>query len=132
MRLKILAVISVISVLAIIIIAGRAPGAFDFIQHVPGKDKTGHFFLMGLLTLIVNLALKMRAIELGKLRIYLASFIIFGFLTIEEFSQIFISTRTFDLADLTANYLGIVVFSIIARWVYRRYFLPPEKNLELS
>ena len=41
-------------------------------------------------------------------------------MTIEELSQLFISSRNFEIADLAAGYLGIIVFGCLAERVKRR------------
>jgi len=41
-------------------------------------------------------------------------------MTLEEFSQAFVSSRTFDLIDLTADYVGIICFSYLALWIHKK------------
>jgi VanZ family protein len=36
------------------------------------------------------------------------------FIALEEWSQQFFSTRTFDLVDLLASYAGVVIFAFLA------------------
>jgi VanZ family protein len=40
--------------------------------------------------------------------------------TIEEVSQIFVSGRSFDLGDLAADFLGIIAFGELARFIAGR------------
>jgi VanZ family protein len=40
--------------------------------------------------------------------------------TIEEVSQIFIRGRSFDLGDLAADFLGIIAFGELARFMTKR------------
>ncbi|GIU53234.1 VanZ family protein [Shewanella sp. KT0246] len=49
-----------------------------------------------------------------KIRVYYAIFVVSSVVLFEEISQIFITTRTFDMTDLAADALGIALFSTIA------------------
>jgi hypothetical protein len=40
--------------------------------------------------------------------------------TVEELSQLWLTRRTFDLADLACNGIGIVAFGLLAIWWQRR------------
>ena len=87
---------------------------FSFIRSVPGGDKTGHFLLIGTLALFINLCLPSREVKINRISFRAGSLIVFIAVTLEEFSQIFIRSRSFDLADLFADYLGICLFGVIA------------------
>jgi VanZ family protein len=87
---------------------------------VPFGDKIGHFLLMGVFSLVVNLILNARTIRIWKLNCLLGSLIVLAIVTLEEISQIFIGGRTFDLGDLAANAAGIIIFGEIARINYNR------------
>lgn len=121
---KILTACYLIILAVIILVADRKSTAYllDFIRFIPFGDKIGHFLLMGILSCLVNLWLKMRTVGFGKIRYLLGSVIVLGLVTLEEFSQLFIGGRTFDKSDLVANFLGILIFGEIARLIYRRYF----------
>jgi VanZ family protein len=90
---------------------------FSFIRYIPNGDKWGHFILMGMLTLLVNLALRGKTVGIGRLRYLLGSLIVLAFVIAEEFSQKFLGGRTFDYADLLFDFAGILVFGEIARIV---------------
>lgn len=45
---------------------------------------------------------------------------VFGIVTLEEFSQIFVRGLTFVLTDLIADCIGIFIFGEIARFVCRK------------
>lgn len=81
------------------------------IPKVPHGDKIGHFILFGFLAFLVNFGFEFRSVSLFKRAFYLGSLIIFAFATVEECSQIFLSTRSFDLIDLAADLGGIWLFS---------------------
>ena len=75
---------------------------------------------MGVLSFLVNLTLSARSFQIWKFRYLLGSLIVLVIVTLEEFSQIFIRGRAFDLTDLIADYLGIFLFGELAGFVYRR------------
>jgi len=84
------------------------------VYEVPYTDKLGHFILMGLLAFFLNLSLKCSTISIWNSNFLKGSIIIFILVTLEEFSQLLVETRTFDLMDLFADYLGIFVFGRLA------------------
>ena len=86
---------------------GQTQYLFTFIESLPPGDKIGHFCLMEMLSLFVNLALNAKTFQFWKLNYLLGSFIVLAIVTAEEFSQFFISGRTFDLSDLIFDYAGI-------------------------
>jgi len=81
---------------------------------VPGGDKIGHFSLFGILALLLNIALKFRKINIRNRSFHLGSVVVFAFATLEEFSQLGFSTRTFDVTDMLFDLFGIGVFSSVA------------------
>lgn len=93
---------------------------FRMIKHLPFGDKIGHFGLIGMLTFLVNCAMKARTFSLGKFQLLLGSSVLFVLVTLEEFSQIWLDNRNFDLVDLSANYLGILVASSLVYWIYKK------------
>ncbi len=117
--IKIMTVCYVVLLAGIIFIADRKSTRYllDFIGNIPYGDKLGHFFLMGFLSLLVNLVLKAKTIQFIKLRYLLGSVIVLIVVTIEEFSQIFVRGRTFDWGDLVADVAGIIIFGEIARFI---------------
>jgi VanZ family protein len=56
----------------------------------------------------------------GKFALLKGSVIVATIMTLEEFSQYFIKTRTFDLGDLSCDYVGIFVFGYLALWACRK------------
>ena len=93
---------------------------FRFITAHPGSDKAGHFVLIGGMAFLLNLSLDLREVRwLG--RGWLLGGVLVGTVcTIEEISQIWMSSRTFDLLDLAGDYAGIVFFGWLAKVVARR------------
>jgi VanZ family protein len=93
---------------------GWAEPVFAFVRQVPYSDKVAHFVLLGTMSLLLNLMLNVARVQLGSFALLKGSAILLVLVTIEEFSQIWISTRTFSWLDLVCNYLGIVVFGWLA------------------
>lgn len=101
---------------------GQKSVFFDLVAAIPYGDKLGHFFLFGLLTLFINLAFKFKASVIGGVKIYWAALIVFTFVLLEEFSQYFIATRSFDLVDLLADLSGIVFFCIVSTFLSKKLY----------
>jgi polysaccharide biosynthesis protein VpsQ len=95
---------------------GRLRGIIGWVGSFPFGDKFGHFVLIGTLTFLLNYALNGRMLGIGGQKVLLGCSIVAVAITIEEFSQIWIPIRTFDLVDLAANYLGIAM----AGWLWLR------------
>lgn len=94
---------------------GWLPQVFGQVNRIPGADKTGHFVLIGILAWLANRALGYRTCPLGPGRVHLGGVIVLVLITLEEVSQIWIPTRTFDWGDLAANYAGILCAEILSR-----------------
>jgi VanZ family protein len=128
-RIKIIAVIYIFILAGIVVLADvrQTQFLFDFIRNVPFGDKIGHFFLMGIFSLLVNLALSAKTICLWKFKYLLGSLIVSMIITLEEFSQIFVRGRTFDAGDLIADFAGIFIFGEIARFIISRFISTAAK-----
>lgn len=110
--MKAFSVIFLAFILVVIVLAdvGELPLLIRALYRFPYGDKVGHFILFGLLNFFLTQAFlssksnprrKWVAVSIGLL---LALFI-----AIEEWSQQFFLTRTFDLFDLVAGWLGLVI-----------------------
>ena len=96
--------------LALIVYLANQGRLYDYVPNVndyPGADKICHFLLMGTMALLANLALGGRKVQLASKSPYLGSLIVLILVTLEEFSQLFVSSRSFDLLDLSFDILGI-------------------------
>ena len=93
---------------------------FRFIYNVPFGDKIGHFCLMGVFSLLVNLALNAKTFKIWRFDLQVGSALVLMIVTIEEFSQLFVRGRTFDAGDLLADLIGIIVFGELARRLVKR------------
>ena len=83
---------------------------FLFFISIPYYDKIGHFFLMGILAFLTVITLtplfpnnpvKSTVIILG---------VLLSLIAIEEYSQMFIPTRTFSFKDFVCDVLGVLSF----------------------
>jgi hypothetical protein len=123
LRIKILTAIYFLLLAAIVFLVDRpaTQPLFRFIYSIPYGDKIGHFCLMGVFSFLLNLALKAKAIKLGKLNLPLGSLVVLLVVVVEEFSQLWVRGRTFDVGDLLFDSAGIVLFGELARqFVMRR------------
>jgi len=102
--------------------------AFRVVGHIPYGDKIAHALLYGMMALLLNYGFDFRRVgiyrsvclgtaHLGGLEtppyIQLGSIIVLTFAILEECSQYYIPSRTFDLGDLGADFVGVVLFSLI-------------------
>jgi polysaccharide biosynthesis protein VpsQ len=112
-------------IVAIIILADRGalPEPIKIMYAFSWGDKVGHFILMGVLTFLVNLSISAKKIKLFSRPVFLGSLLVALAVVLEELSQIFISTRSFSLLDLSADFLGIACSS----WLLTRLWLSKSK-----
>jgi VanZ family protein len=118
-RAKIVLVAFVAFLVALVALAdsGHGQQLFLLAKKIPAGDKVGHFVLFGTLSFLVNLILRAEEIRFRRMTILKGSAIVASLVTIEEFSQLFFRSRSFDLGDLTADILGIC----LCGWLARRY-----------
>lgn len=116
MRLRILTAVYVVALVAVVILAGGSAGPrlFAPVRALPLGDKLGHFLLMGTLSLLVNLCLSCRAVRVAGARLLLGSVVVLASVAAEEFSQLFLRRRSFDLLDLAFDALGVFLFGRLA------------------
>jgi len=81
--------------------------AFRVVGFIPYGDKICHALLYGVMALLLN-----RALDFRRYRgILVGSIVVLSFATLEEFSQYFIVSRTFDMYDLLADFVGVWMLS---------------------
>jgi VanZ family protein len=85
---------------------------------MPWVDEAGHFVLMGLLALVLNIVLRGRRIELVCARPRLGSLIALTLVVAEELSQMFLATRRFSISDLVFDLAGIAAFGVLYAILY--------------
>ena len=101
---------------------------FQLVAGIPYGDKLGHFCLFGLLTLASNLAFRFKSFSLYSMEVFLGTILVFSFVVIEEFSQYFIPNRSFDLIDLSADFIGIAFFTVVTSYL-NKMTLKSKKSL---
>ncbi len=120
-NIKRISVLYIFMILLIIALADQ--GHLHYLKQIvfliPYGDKWGHFFLIGLLAFFVNLWLNCEKLKVFKWFFLKGSVIILIIITLEEFSQIFIENRSYDVWDLISDYLGILVFGQLACYLTR-------------
>lgn len=94
---------------------------FELINMIPAGDKLGHFFLFGMLAMLVNLALNCRTFKFRQYSVQLGGFLIFSLTIFEELSQHFFPNRTVDIVDLIANLAGILFFNYLSTRIAKTY-----------
>lgn len=110
--------------ITIIIIANRGEGNnwWAFINGIPFGDKVGHLGLVGMLSLLCNLAVHPRRITWLPRFITLTTLVLFVLLSLEEIAQAFLPYRTCDLFDWLADLAGLAFGQIIALTIRERFF----------
>jgi hypothetical protein len=89
----------------------------NFARGWPYGDKISHFLLMGGLSFVVNWAMRCRRFSWWRFNVLRGSAIVTVLVALEEFSQLFIRYRTFDLTDLACDFAGIFLFGRLACWL---------------
>ena len=110
--------------------------AFRLVGHIPYGDKMCHALLYGIMAFLLNYGLGFRRVRLlthmqplyiikafSSFRFkgavatapYIGSIIVLTFATLEECSQYYIPSRTFDLWDLGADFIGVVLVSCLLK-----------------
>jgi VanZ family protein len=80
----------------------------------PGRDKTGHFLLMGGFAAMSVIAFASR--RLGARRVSAAGVlaVVAGVVVLEECAQLWLPHRTFSLEDLAWSLAGVACFGTVA------------------
>ena len=120
--MKYLAILFSLFIVALIILADRnaIPPFVRALYDFPNGDKLGHFILFGLLSLILTLTFLRTLPNRDPKRVALSVSLILALaIAAEEYSQQYFSARTFDMVDLTASYLGLVIGALLA-WKFRK------------
>lgn len=109
--MKYLAILFTFFIIGVIILADQdaIPPFIRALYDFPNGDKLGHLILYGLLNFFLTSAFLSRFTEDPK-RVALSVGLILALaIAAEEWSQQLFSSRTFDLVDLTASYVGLVI-----------------------
>ncbi len=110
--MKTISALFFIFIIAVIVLAdnGSLPRSIRAVYDFPNGDKLGHFILFGLLDFFLVRAFLSSHPSRPRGWVTLSIGLILALLiALEEFSQKFFANRTFDLIDLFASFLGVVV-----------------------
>lgn len=86
----------------------------------PFSDKVLHLLLIGALAFWLNLWLNGWQVQVGRLAVPVAVALPFVVAVGEEIVQGFSPVRTFDLLDLSADLIGLLLFYRLSQWVIAR------------
>ncbi|MCL4269596.1 MAG: VanZ family protein [Anaerolineales bacterium] len=109
--MKYIAAFFTLFIIIVIVLADRdaIPPFIKVLYDFENGDKLGHFILYGLLNFFITLAF-IALPNRDASRVALSVGLILALIvTAEEFSQQFFSARTFDLIDLAASFVGLLV-----------------------
>ena len=110
--MKYISALFFVFIIAVIILAdtGNLPHSIRAIYDFPNGDKLGHFILYGLLNFFMTRAFLSSFPSKSRWQMTLSIGLVLAFfITIEEWSQQFFAARTFDLVDLLASCVGVIV-----------------------
>ncbi len=102
---KVLAVIY-LSVFALIIVLAYNRALPEYLTQ---NDKAGHIFLYGLATFLGQMVSNHRTFKLAAWTLPMFPLVFSIFTLVEEWSQSLSPNRTFDIGDLAASCLGILI-----------------------
>jgi hypothetical protein len=115
--MKWLTILFALFILAVILLAdfGYLEKPLRIMHSFPLGDKIGHFVLIGILSFLVISSLIQALPGDAPKHVALNAGLMLAFVfTVEEVSQVPIRGRDASMADLSANYAGILVFSLLA------------------
>lgn len=117
---RILALLFALFLLCIIIAANVGIGrrTLGMVYNLPYGDKFAHFFLFGALSLLAGLSFPTRRASIPCFTPLLSSLVLAALITVEEFSQIALARRDFDIFDLSAGLIGVFLFGELGARLY--------------
>ena len=105
--------------IVVILIGAYADVIPTEIAVVPMYDSVGHFVLYGIWFYLLHHALARKDVVVMWMSVPLAFLILFPLVALEEFAQMFASTRTFSHIDLLWGFLGMIVFWFLSKKLNR-------------
>ena len=113
-QLKWLTVAYASTLVLLVVAADRGALAVSHLAMLPAADKIGHFLLMGFFSYLTNTALDGQCVRWKRISVLKGSALVSVFVTAEELSQLWMTHRSFELADLAADAAGIWIFGRIS------------------
>lgn len=92
---------------------GNNKDVFNLLEQIKYGDKYAHFLFFGVASLLLNLILKLRCIQVLGLKLYAGSCAVLLFSILEEMSQGLTPHRNLDELDIMANSMGVLVFALV-------------------
>jgi ribosomal protein S18 acetylase RimI-like enzyme/VanZ family protein len=115
-------------VVALSLLASDQPRTvLPWTQMLPGRDKTGHFLLMGGLALFAVLAFAGRSVRGRRISTPMVFAVVVAIVLIEEGVQWWLPLRNFSLVDLASSLGGVAVFGGIAIGWRAHRTQPPQR-----
>jgi len=106
------------------------PGAelLHWLHGQRGLDKVGHFLVMGIFSLLLNLSLSATRVRVGPVSILAGTLIVMAISVVEELAQNLFRERVFSLIDLAADLAGAYCFGLLAAYLVARRQQLPTRN----
>lgn len=99
--------------------AGRCQALYLEVGRIPAGDKIAHCVLFGTMAFLANTALNGGRLQLGAFTVLRGSLFVLIPTILEEFSQLFFRSRTFDLLDILADVVGVTLGGCLALLLLR-------------
>ncbi len=104
---------------------GNSSIFFELVNLIPYGDKLGHFMLYGTLSIFSTIAFNYKYWLVSYYRLPIGAIIVLLLAIAEEISQIFLSNRTFDMVDISADIAGIFIFI----WLFNKFRTSNMRNM---
>jgi VanZ family protein len=85
-------------------------------HYLPGRDKTGHFLLMGGFAGISVLAFAGRRLSAWRVSALAVAAVVTSLVVFEEIVQLWLPNRTFSGVDLACSLSGVATFGALAAY----------------
>ncbi len=92
----------------------------SFTKKIPYGDKFGHLILYGTLVFLVNVTTNFQQIRIYNIRLLLGVFLVTSFALAEEFTQIVLASRNFEIMDIISDLVGITLFTFLSQMAYNK------------
>jgi len=109
--------------------AGRCRELYLRVGTIPAGDKVAHFALFGTMAFLANAALNSGRMQPGPFSFLKGSLFVLIPTVLEEFSQLFFRSRTFDLLDMLADAVGVFLGGFVALLLLRWLSLCQSKSV---
>jgi VanZ family protein len=109
-----------VAIVALSATATLNPGlVLQWTRILPGRDKTGHFLLMGGFAAVSVIAFASPRLGDRRYSTRAVLAVVAVLVTLEEFVQLWLPHRTFSIGDLASSLAGVACFGALAAARYR-------------